>query len=428
MRRTSVLLLLGCAVGLRADEWPQFRGPSRDGVSKEMGLIQDWDPSPPKRLWTAKGLGRGYASVSVVDGVVYTTGELGGKHVVTALASQDSGEPAVLWKQACGEADHDAGYPGSRSTPTVDGDRLYVVSTAGDLACLHREDGKILWSKSLVRDFGGRMMSGWGFSESPLIDGDHVVVTPGSDSAAIAAMDKLSGREIWRANVPNTGGAGYASIVVAESGGMRQYLTLFGSGLISVAAEDGRFLWRYDRIANRTANIPSPVVHGDYIFASTGYDAGAALLHIQGDGTNVDAEEVYYLDGKTFQNHHGGFVLVGDHIYAGSGHNRGSPTCLDWKTGKIVWKQVRGPGEGSAAVIFAHGRLYFRYQDGRMALVEATPEAYRLRGTFDIPDVADPSWAHPAIAEGLLYLREQDSLYCYDCRQPETRRSATLRR
>lgn len=427
MRQFATNLLLGCLV-LRsmaamafADDWSQFRGQNRDGISKETGLIEDWDNSPPKLLWTAKGLGKGYASVSVVDGVTYTTGEENGRQFVLALDSKSSEEPTGLWKQFCGDADGDAGYPGSRSTPTLDGERLYVVSTAGDLACLDRNEGTVLWSKNLVRDFGGRMMSGWGFSESPLIDEGRVVVTPGADDAAIVALDKTTGEEIWRASVPDVGGAGYASVVVSEAGGVRQYLTLFGRGLVSVAADDGRFLWRYERIANGTANIPSPVVRGDYVFTSTGYDAGAALLHIQGDAANLRVKEVYFLDGKTFQNHHGGFVLIGDCIYAGSGHNRGSPTCLAWKTGKVLWKENRGPGDGSSAVIAVDGKLYYRYQDGRMALVDATPARYRLCGTFDIPDVEDPSWPHPAFSDGRLYLREQDRLYCYDCQKSRAR-------
>jgi outer membrane protein assembly factor BamB len=187
-----------------------------------------------------------------------------------------------------------------------------------------------------------------------------------------------------------------------------------GRGVASVDARDGRFLWGYNRVANGTANIPTPVVNGDYVFCSSGYGAGAALLKLVPDDGGVKAEEVYFLDGKDFQNHHGGMILLGDYIYAGHGHNGGAPICLEWKTGKTVWRHNRGPGSGSAAVAYADDHLYFRFQDGLMALVGATPEGYREKGTFKIPDVEQPSWSHPVIADGKLYLREQDALYCYD--------------
>lgn len=401
---------------LAAGDWPQFRGPGRDGVSPDRGLLDAWPEDGPKLLWTATGLGRGYASLAVVGGTIYTTGEANGKQHLVALEMQPDGPPVLAWKSELGEAG-DVGYPGTRCTPTVDADRLYATTTAGKLVCVDRTSGAIAWSRSLVDDFGGRMMSGWGFSESPLVDGDRVVATPGADSAALVALDKKRGGEIWRASVPDARGAAYASIVAGKPAGLRQYVTLLGRGAVGVAANDGRLLWTYDRIANQTANIPSPIVHGDYVFTSTGYGAGAALLRIRREGRGCRAEEAYFLDGKTFQNHHGGMILLGDYIYAGAGHNNGFPTCLEFKSGRTAWRRPRGPGERSAAVAYADGHLYFRYENGLMALIEASPKGYRLKGTFKIPDVQDPSWSHPAIVDGVLYLREQDRLYAYDCRR-----------
>jgi outer membrane protein assembly factor BamB len=271
------------------------------------------------------------------------------------------------------------------------------------------------------------MMSGWRFSESPLVDGDRVLATPGAREAAVVALDKKTGATIWKAAVPDLGpqgrdGAGYSSIVVSNGGGTKQYVQLLGRGLVGLRASDGTFLWGYNRVANRVANISTPIVRGPYIFASTGYQTGSALLELQKAGDGVTAREVYFLPSNVFQNHHGGFVLVGHHVYGGHGHKLGFPIAIELVTGKVVWGgDIRNAGLGSAAVIHADGRLYYRYQNGLVLLVEATPDGYREKGSFQIPDVTRPSWAHLSIADGRLYVREQDALYVYDVRKPGAR-------
>jgi hypothetical protein len=211
--------------------------------------------------------------------------------------------------------------------------------------------------------------------------------------------------------------AAYSSIVISNGAGVKQYVQMTGRGVVGVAANDGRFLWGYNRVVNGTASVPTPLVQGDYVFCSSGYQTGAALLKLARGGAGVNAEEVYFLEGRKFQNHHGGLVMIGEHIYGGHGHNAGAPTCLEWKTGKVAWRQNRGPGTGSAAVTYADGNVYFRFDNGLMALVAATPEGFELRGKFNIPDVVQPSWSHPVVIGGRLYLREQDALYCYDVKQ-----------
>jgi outer membrane protein assembly factor BamB len=261
-------------------------------------------------------------------------------------------------------------------------------------------------------------MSGWGYSESPLVDGDKLVCTPGSDKAALVALNKTSGEVIWKSEIPECGGAGYASIVKAEVAGVPMYVTLLGrsKGLVGVDANTGKFLWNYAKMANGIANIPTPIVSDDLVFCSTGYGAGAALLRLKPTGSGeVKAEEVYFLEGRTFQNHHGGMALLDGYVYAGSGHNNGSPACVELQTGKVVWKKDRGPGTGSAAVLYADGNLIFRYQDGKVALIEASPQAYKEKGTFKIPEPSSsPSWQHPVIANGKLYLRDQDKMHCFN--------------
>jgi outer membrane protein assembly factor BamB len=395
-------------------DWPQWQGPERNAVCRETGLLQRWPPAGPPLLWTATGLGVGFSTPSVAAGRIFTMGNRDNTEYVLALDEHSRGK--VLWATATGPVRAGGGgYPGPRGTPTVDGDRLYALGINGDLVCLDIATGKEHWRKDFARDFGGRMMSGWGYSESPLVDGDKLVCTPGGPQATLVALDKQTGDVIWKSAIPDAGGAAYSSVVTAEVGGLKQYVQLLGRGLVGVDARSGRFLWRYERIANSTANIPTPIVKRDLVFCSTGYNAGSALLQLKRTGNGVTARELYFLPGRVLQNHHGGLVLVGDYLYGGHGHNSGEPVCVELKTGRVVWRQQRAPGQGSAAVLYADGDLYFRYQNGVMALIEATPAGYHERGQFNLPDNSGrPSWPHPVIAHGRLYVRDQDMLLCFD--------------
>lgn len=419
---TALVLLSALAVTSNAADWPGWRGPHRDGISTETGLLQQWGEGGPPLAWKVAGLGAGFSSVSIVGDRIYTMGDRGEDQFLIALNRSDGKE---VWSTKIGPAWDDE-YPGPRGTPAVDGDRVYALSTEGALVCADAATGKIRWQKLATKDFGGLVMSDWKYSESPLIDGDRVIFSPGNFGALLAAVNKMTGDVIFKAGGARLGqkgsnGAAYASAVISNGAGVKQYVQLTGRGLIGVRASDGKLLWSYNRIANDVANIPTPIVHGDYVFASTAYQTGAALLKLtatgSGENAGVDANEMYFLDSRTFQNHHGGFVLVGDNIYAGHGHNMGLPICLDFLTGKVVWGgKARNAGEGSAAVLYADGRLYFRYQNGLVMLIEATPEGYREKGTLQLPNIRKPSWSHPVIVDGRLYLREQDTLYAYDVR------------
>jgi outer membrane protein assembly factor BamB len=396
--------------------WPQWRGPNRDGHSSEKNLLAEWKDGEPALLWKRSGMGRGFSSLSIGDGRIYTMGDRNKEQYVIAVALDGDKE---LWATKIGKGGEAGGYAGPRGTPTIDGDLIYAIGMRGDLACLKCATGEIVWQKNFEKDFGGRMMSGWGYAESPLVDGDRLICTPGGKDSAMVALDKKTGEVVWRAKFDGAGkkgndGAGYASIVVSHAAGVKQYVQMVGHGLVSFAADDGRFLWNYDRIANGTANIPTPIVDGDFVFGSTGYGAGSGLVKISKDADDVKAEEVYFLEAKQLQNHHGGLILIDGYVYGGQGHGQGFPICVDVKTGKTAWSPGRGAGSGSAAVAYADGHLYFRYENGVVALIEANPKEYKLQGKFKIPDVKDPSWSHPVIAGGKLYLREQDTLYCYD--------------
>jgi outer membrane protein assembly factor BamB len=402
----------------RAD-WPQWRGPNRDNLSRDTGLLSSWTPAGPPLAFKAKGLGVGFSSVAIAGGRIYTMGDKGGVQALIALNQADGRE---VWSTRVGPPwDDEMGGP--RGTPTVDGGAVYAIGTEGDLVCVDAATGKERWRKSLPRDFGGRMMSMWKFSESPLVDGDRVVFTPGGPAAYMVALDKNTGREIWRTAAPAPGprgreGAGYSSIMISNAGGVKQYVQLGGRGLVGVRASDGKLLWSYNRVANDVANIPTPIIKDDLVFASTGYQAGSVLLKLVPAAGGIEAREVYFLEGRTLQNHHGGLVLVGDHVYGGHGHNRGFPIAVELATGKVAWGgDIRNAGSGSAAVTYADGHLYFRYQNGVVMLIEATPAAYREKGSFTIPGVDKPSWPHPVVVGGRLYLREQDALYVYDVRK-----------
>lgn len=420
--RAAARIMSGTAVlpsfepGGRGD-WPQFHGPRRDALCSETGLRTQWPAGGPKLLWKSEGAGRGYSSVSIAQGKLYTMGDrqVDGAESQFVLAL-DLATQKEIWAARVGPPHDD----GPRCTPTVDGELLYALGTDGDLVCLETATGKERWRKNLARDFGGQMMSMWKFSESPLVDGERLICTPGGKDAALVALNKRTGETIWKCSLPPLGakgkdGAGYCSAVVAEIDGVRQCVQILGRGAVGVAADTGKFLWGYNRIANEVANIPTPIVRGNYVFVTTGYEAGASLLKISRKGDGFTAEEVYHIDPRKFQNHHGGVVLVGDYLYGGSGMNRGEPVCIHLPTGEIAWK-AKQPFPGSAAVLYADGNLIFRYDRGNVALVEATPQEFRLKASFKAITADGPAWAHPVIHDKRLYLRHGNVLACYDLR------------
>lgn len=391
-------------------DWPQWQGPTRQANCAETGLLKSWPKAGPKLVWQADGLGKGFSTPSIAAGRIYGMSHRDNNDGVWCLDEKNGKE---LWFTRIGPAAK-VDYGGSRCTPTVDGNRLYALTVGGELACLDSQSGKLIWKKDLKSDFGGRMMSGWGFSESPLVDGDKLICAPGNPQAAVVALDKATGDPIWKAAIPDCGGAAYASIVATEGGGTRHYVAFLGKCLAGVDADSGKLLWRYDRVANKVANCSTPIVKDDMVFASSAYNTGSVLLRLTKKNGGVEAKPAYFLDARTFQNHHGGVVLVGNHFYGGHGQNAGTLKCINAKTGKIAWEE-RAPASGSAAVLYADGRLIYRYQDGTMVLVEANPNACKIVSKFKLPyDSGQPSWPHPVIANGKLYIREMDALMCFD--------------
>ena len=406
IRLIAAFTVAAIAASASADDWPQWRGPERTGKSKETGLLKSWPTGGPKQVWKTTGLGGGYVTPSVARGRIFGSGYRGSDEFVWALGETDGKE---IWSVKTSGAERNIGYPeGPRSTPTIDGDSLYTLSAGGVFTCLSTADGKQRWRKDFKNDFGGRMMSGWGFSESPLVDGDKVICTPGGTKGTIVALNKNTGAVLWQTS-DFTDRAAYASIIAAEIGGIRQYVQLTDRNVIGVSANDGRVAWRTPR-SGQTAVIPTPIYHDNHVFVTSGYGAGCNLFQITSDSGAFKATQVYA--NKDMVNHHGGVVLVGDHLY-GHSDSRGW-VCMEFKTGKVVWTS-RGVGKG--AVSFADGMLYTRSEGraGTVALVEATPTGYKEHGRFDQSDRSNKnSWPHPVIANGKLYLRDQDVLLCYD--------------
>lgn len=410
-------LLLTSAI---ANDWPTFRGANRNGVSQESGLLQSWPEEGPPLVWDTKGAGRSHSSLAIAGGKIFTLGDgpsgADDKDEYLVCFNEADGKP--LWHTKTGPA-WNGGQPtwqGSRSTPSVAGDLVYVVTPHGVLVCCETETGKERWKKDLKKEFGGDKADGWGYSESVLVDGDQVVCTPGKEKATLVALNKDTGDVKWTASHPGDRGAGHASIVISEVGGTKVYVQSTGSGPIGVRATDGKLLWDYP-VDKTTAIIPTPLVRGDLVYFVAGYGRGAALLkQIPGENGEVKVEAIYPLVSKN-GNKHGGVVLVGNYVY-GDSEDKGVPQCIDLMTGDVKWTH-RGPGSGSASITAADGDLYIHFANGVMALAKASPDAYSELGSFKIPHTGAgwPSWAHPVVANGRLYLRENDNILCYDVKE-----------
>ncbi|REJ73920.1 MAG: polyvinylalcohol dehydrogenase [Planctomycetota bacterium] len=386
--------------------WTQFRGPDRANRSSSTGLLTEWPQGGPPLAWRTEGLGVGYSSVSLADGKILTMGSRGEDEFVIAVDAADGSE---VWATRIGATRPDGRGAGPRGTPTIDGDRVYALGANGDLACLELGSGSPVWGGNILQHFDGNNIP-WGISESVLIDGNKVICTPGGKQATMAALDKETGDVIWRAKAPGNPPAAYASPIAVDIGGVRQYVNFTHSAVIGVRADNGQFLWSNDSSANGTANCSTPLQYGDYIFSASGYGTGGSLVLVTGERGRNGAKQIYHT--REMKNHHGGMVIVGDHLY---GTDSGPLKCLEVMSGEVAW-QDRSVGKGS--VVFADGHIILRSEGGPLALFEATPDGYVEKGRFDQPDRSDlPAWAHPVVADGKLFLRDQELLLVYDLRE-----------
>lgn len=396
----SVATILLCfsteAAAQAGGNWPQWRGPNRDGISKETGLLKQWPAEGPPLVWKALGAGRGYSSMAVANGRLFTMGLRLDREFVIAF---DVATGKEAWATPHGTAYRDSRGDGPRGTPTVDGNNLYALGGNGDLSCLDAKTGRIVWAINVLTKFGGENIN-WGISESPLVIGDKLLINAGGPGASIVALNKKDGSLIWKSQSDK---AGYSSAMPVQIGNTTQVVFFTHQRAVGLDLKDGKLLWEYARPANDTANVATPVVRGNRVFISSDYGTGAGLVEIKADGK---AQEVYFT--KDMRNHHSSSILIGDYLY---GFSSGVLTAMRFDTGEVAWRD-RSVGKGS--LVYADGNLYALSENGVVGLIEATPAGYREKGRFHIQQDSLPTWTHPIIAGGRLYLRDQDTIYAYD--------------
>ena len=397
MTRLAISFMLPLSLVIAAD-WPQWRGSLRDGKSPEIGLIQKWPEGGPPRLWKAEGLGDGYSTVAVSEGRIFTLGQRGDAEYVMAL---EEATGKKVWETAAGGSYHESRGDGPRGVPTVEGDRLWAVTADGKLVCLETKTGKQIWRADFVKQFGGEIPH-WGYSESPLIDGEKVVVTPGGGGQSVVALDKSTGKIIWKSQ---SDGAAYSSVSVATVGSIRSYVAFTASGAVGLRADNGELLWSYKKVANRTANVATPIVSGDRVFLSSDYGTGCALLKLEASGGGVKATEVYF--SREMKNHHATSILSNGYLY---GFNGSILTAMKWDDGEVAWRD-RSVGKGSA--VYADDHLIVVGENGKVALVKIGTDSYQEISRFAIELSGRPAWTHPIVANGNLYIRDQNVLYCH---------------
>jgi outer membrane protein assembly factor BamB len=386
------------------DDWPQWRGPNRDGLSRETGLSSSWPEGGPPLVWEATGLGAGYSTVAVHGGRIFT---LGASRDIEYLIALDERTGKELWRTRIGRRYENNRGDGPRGAPTVDGTRIYALGGNGDLACVEAATGKVVWHVNLLSRFSAGNIS-WGISESPLVLSDRVLVNAGGRGGSLVALSKQDGSTLWATESDE---AGYSSAVVADIASVRQAVFFTGDRVLGVRVDSGAVLWSYRRVSNRTANVATPIVRGNFVFASSDYGTGCALLEIRNHASGMSAHEVYFH--QDMKNHHASSVLVNETLY---GFSSSILTALDFATGEVLWRH-RSVGKGS--LVAADGRLYLFSENGVAGLAEATREGYRETGRFEIQTSGSPTWSHPVVANARLYLRDQDRLYSYDVKTRE---------
>jgi outer membrane protein assembly factor BamB len=400
-------------------DWPQWRGPQRDGHAAPQELLQTWPEGGPELVWKVEDLGRGYSAVSVVGDRVYTMGSIDGQAMAICLSLEDG---SVVWQQALGRAgetgDYNTGWgAGQRSTPTVDGDQVFALTDVGVVAALDRSSGEVQWKVDLVEQYGGKIPT-WGYSESPLVDGDRVIVTPG-ESNFMVGLHRSTGEKLWQSQGVEAP-AQYVSVIKGQVGEVPFYVTASKPGLFAFDTRSGEKLFANEATGNGVAVIPTPIVMDDWLYHTSAYGAGNALLELKTEDGELQPEVVYALNTKTMENHHGGVVLVDGVIYGFTKQSGGCWMAQDLESGEMLWRE-RGRPNRSGSICYADGRLYcYGDQDGSVQLVEPSREGFKQVGELTLPEETElprdkgAIWAHPVVANGKLIIRDQDLMYAFD--------------
>ncbi len=389
-----------------AADWPCWRGPNRDGISREKGLLQEWPAGGPRKIWSVSGLGEGYGTVAVARGVIYVAGQVDGRGKVTAISLRGK----KLREYPYGRESAKGGLRGARTTPTWDDGRVYVMSSYGVVTCWDADSGRKLWDVDTFAKFGGRNIT-WQIAESLLTDASRVYCTPGGPDALVVALDKKTGKTVWVCDPPIDAKSAYCSPIIVPFGRGRMLLTMVETGAIGVNADTGRLLWHLPH-KNRYAVHPNtPIYENGKVFISSGYRKGSELLKIAPGGRR--AAQIW--QSAVPDTHHGGLVKVGRCVY---GTNNRGLACVDFETGRVYW-QNQGVGKG--AVVYADNRLYCYSERGVVGLLEVGPRGCRVRGKLRITEGTRQHWAHPVISDGRLYIRHDNVLMAFDVRANSAR-------
>jgi outer membrane protein assembly factor BamB len=397
-----ILLILNISLG-DVFEWPQFRGPRRDNVSREKDLLKQWPSGGPKLLWMAEDIGEGFSTVAVTNELIYTTGNIGNGTVITALDLDGK----TKWTAKNGPA-YKRSKPGTRSTPTIDDGKLYHENADGDIVCLESGTGRKIWSVNILERFNGRNIT-WALAESLLIDGDNVICTPGGETVGIAALDKETGQTVWTCEGINDK-PGYSSPIVFEYKGLRQIVVLMAKSIAGINADTGRLLWCVEHVTPFDENINTPIYHDGYVFICS-RTTGSRLFRLNVDEERASVKEVW--KSELLESQHGGIILLDGYLYGSSRTSSLGPwVCLDFMTGKQMYAE---PGIGTGSLTYADGLIYALNQRSTVALVRTTPHTFQVISQFSLPKGGKgPTWAHPVVCDGRLYIRHGNFLYCYE--------------
>jgi outer membrane protein assembly factor BamB len=412
----SILAFVSIGTSLaRSADWPQWRGPQRTGISQEAGLLGEWPADGPKLVWQIDDADYGYGTPAVAGDRLYITCNKGMEdEFVRGYSTTDRKQ---LWSTRLGKVgnpDQQPPFAAARSTPTIDGDRLFVLSSDGDIACVEATTGNVVWQKNVRTEFAGKP-GNWAYAESPLVDGDVLVCSPGGPDATLVALDKHTGDVIWKCPVPEADDAGYASAIIVNAAGRKQYVQFLSKGVVGVDAQTGKFLWRYDGTGKGPANSPTPVADGSLVYTAAGR-VGGGLVELKSSDDGVAAQQVYMERGLPFSM--GGSVLIDGNLY---GTTNEGLVCADFAKGEVKWKEK---SVGNGALCEAGGRIYIHGDNNDVILVEPSPDEYRERGRFKLPNqpehtrgAMEKAWTYPVVAGGRLYIRDLGTIWCYDVKQ-----------
>lgn len=392
------VVLLMCSTVFAVD-WPQFRGPTRDGHSPETGLMKKWPDGGPKELWSFEDLGKGYSSVSVADGLVYVTGMVGSDGILFAFDL--SGD--LKWKVNYGP-EWTGDRPGTRTIPTIDGERLYLMSGTGRIDCRNAKTGKPIWHRDTLEEFKGKNIR-WGIAESVLIENEKVICTPGGQDATVVALDKMNGKTIWTTKGLSENSA-YCAPAVIDRGPNRIILTMVQQSIVGIDMKTGVLLWKQPNKVSYDISAVTPAYEKGMMYVSNGYRHGGHMFELSADGTSSTKK----WSEKTLDVHHGGVMLIDGNIHGAS--TGGTWTCIELATGDVKFTD-KLVGKGS--VIYVEGLLYcYGERNGDVGLVKIKPAGYEMVSSFRITKGAKEHWAHPVISDGRLYIRHGNALMCYD--------------